>query len=68
MESTNLLIVSLEKKLKPRLAEVRKSGLKIDWDDALIRRLARRTDAEWERYKLEDVKTVRRRERDQNDS
>ena len=68
MESTNLLIVSLEKKLKPRLAEVQKSGVKIDWDDTLIRRLARRTNEEWERYKLEDVMAVRQREREQNNT
>ena len=68
MESINLLVVSLEKKLKPRLAEVQKSGVKIDWDETLIQRLARRTDAEWERCQLEDAWTVRRREREQNDT
>ena len=68
MKSINLLIVSLEKKLKPRLAEVQKSGVKIDWDETLIQRLARRNNADWERYKLEDVKTVRQREREQNDT
>ena len=68
MESINLLVVSLEKKLKPRLAEVQKSGVKIDWDETLIQRLARRSNADWERCKLEDAWTVRRREREQNDA
>ena len=68
MESTNLLRVSLEKKLKPRLAEVQKSGKKIVWNETLIQRLARRRNDEWKRYKLEDVKTVRQREREQNNT
>ena len=68
IESTNLLRVSLEKKLKPRLAEVQKSGKKFVWNETLIQRLARRTNKQWERYKLEDVKTVRQREREQNNT
>ena len=65
IESTNLLKVSLEHKLKPRLAEVQKLGIKVKWDKTLAQRLARRTKGLWERYKLEDVKTVRQREREQ---
>ena len=66
MESTSLLKVSLEKKLKPRLAEVQKLGMKVNWDETLIQRLARRSEERWERYKLEDVKVVRQREREKN--
>ena len=68
MESTNLLVESLEKKLKPRLAEVQKLGMKVNWDETLIQRLARRPKERWERYKLEDVMTVRQREREQNNT
>ena len=68
MESTNLLTVSLEKKLKPRLAEVQKLGGKVNWNETLMQRLARRSNADWDRYKLEDVMVVRQREREQNDS
>ena len=46
---------SLERKLEPRLEEVRKSGKKIMWDETLISRLAMRTDDQWKKYGLGDA-------------
>jgi len=59
VKSSNLLKQSLKKRLKPRLAEVQKSGVKIKWTETLIQRLATRTDDLWERYKLGDTKKGR---------
>jgi mTERF domain-containing protein len=56
VKSSNLLRQSLEKRLKPRLEEVEKSGAKVRWNETLIRRLAIRTNDQWERYKLGDAK------------
>jgi len=56
VKSSNLLRQSLEKRLKPRLEEIQKSGVKVRWTETLIQRLARRTDDQWERYKLGDAK------------
>ena len=51
-KSPNLLIISLEKCLKPRLAQVQSAGKKVVWTEQLIQRLARRTPEQWERYGL----------------
>ena len=56
IKSSNLLTKSLEKRLKPRLEEVEKCGVKVRWDETLIQRLARRTPDQWERYKLGEAK------------
>ena len=52
VKSSNLLNQSLEKRLKPRLEEVKNSGVKVRWNETLIQRLAIRTPDQWERYKL----------------
>ena len=52
IKSNNLLKVSLEKRLKPRLEEVEKSGVKVRWNETLIQRLARRRNETWEAYGL----------------
>jgi len=57
VKSSNLLMRSLEKRLKPRLEEVKKIGVKVRWNDTLLRRLAMRTDGQWEAYGLGDTKT-----------
>uniref|UniRef100_A0A7S0ACF9 Uncharacterized protein n=1 Tax=Minutocellus polymorphus TaxID=265543 RepID=A0A7S0ACF9_9STRA len=59
IESTNLLMRSLDKRLLPRLAEVEKSGLEIKWNKTLIQRLARRSNRLWDEYKLGDAKKGR---------
>ena len=41
--------------LKPRLEEIQKSGVKVRWTETLMRRLAIRTNNQWERYKLGDA-------------
>ena len=53
----------LEKRLKPRLKEVLKSGKKVKWDKTLVSRLATRTDKQWEEYGLGDAseKTIDKR-------
>ena len=60
IKSSNLLVQSLEKRLKPRLEEVEKSGEKVRWSETLIQRLARRTKGHWEKYKLGEAKWGRR--------
>ena len=62
INSSNLLNQSLEKRLKPRLEEVEKSGAKVRWNDTLIQRLARRTKGQWEKYKMGEAKRGRRKE------
>jgi mTERF domain-containing protein len=52
VKSSALLRESLKTRLKPRLKEVEKSGVKIRWNETLLQRLARRTNEQWERYKL----------------
>ena len=52
IKSYNLLMKSLNKRLKPRLEEVEKSGVKVRWNETLLRRMAVRTNDQWERYKL----------------
>ena len=47
---------SVENRLETRLEEVRKSGEKVKWDETTIKRLATRTDEQWERYGLGDAK------------
>ena len=58
-KSSNLLKISLEKRLKPRLSEVQKAGIKVVWTEQLIQRLARRTDDVWERHGLEEARRGR---------
>ena len=48
----NLLIVSLKKRLEPRVEEVERSGDKARWTTELLVRLARRSDEQWEAYGL----------------
>ena len=55
VKSSNLLTKSLEKRLKPRLEEVEKMGVKVRWSEILVRRLAIRTPDQWRRYKLGDA-------------
>mmetsp|Transcript_6951 Transcript_6951/g.19524 ORF Transcript_6951/g.19524 Transcript_6951/m.19524 type:complete len:197 (+) Transcript_6951:2-592(+) len=55
VKSSNLLKQSLKKRLKPRLEEIQKSGVKVRWTETLMRRLAIRTNNQWERYKLGDA-------------
>lgn len=43
---------SLDRRLKPRLEEVQKSGQKVKWDKTLVSRLATRTDKQWEEFGL----------------
>ena len=59
VKSSNLLRQSLKKRLKPRLEEVEKSGTKVRWNETLIKRLAERSNALWERHKLGEVKRGR---------
>jgi hypothetical protein len=47
-----LVNYSLKSRLKPRLEEVEKSGVKVRWNETLIKRLAIRTKRQWEKYKL----------------
>ena len=61
VKSSNLLLRSL-KKLKSRLEEVEKSGVKIRWDETRIQRLACRSDDLWERYKLGEARKPRKKE------
>ena len=56
IKSSSLLNQSLEKRLKPRLEEVKKSGVKVRWDEILIKRLATRTPDLWGRFKLGDAR------------
>lgn len=56
IKSPNLLTVSLKKRLRPRLAEVKKAGKKVVWTATLIQRLARRTDDQWERHGLGEAR------------
>ena len=42
--------------MKPRLEEVEKSGAKVRWNETLIKRLARRENDVWQRYKLGEAK------------
>ena len=51
-KSSNLLTISTEKRLKPRLSQIRNAGTKVVWTEKLIQRLARRSDVLWERYGL----------------
>jgi len=62
IKSNSLLIQSLKKRLKPRLEEVEKSGVKVRWNETLIQRLARRTKGQWDRYKMGEAKRGRRKE------
>ena len=62
IKSSNLLRQSLEKRLKPRLEEVEKSGVKVRWNETLIQRLAIRTKGQWDRYKMGEAKRGRRKE------
>lgn len=56
MESPNLIVTaSLDKRLQPRLAEVKKGGIKVKWDRTLIQRLARRYDDAWDKYGIGDA-------------
>ena len=57
VEKPYLLVnYSLESRLKPRLEEVEKSGAKVRWNETLIKRLARRENDVWQRYKLGEAK------------
>ena len=56
----NLLNISLEKCLRPRLAEVKKAGEKVVWTEQLIQRLARRTPGQWEKYGLGEAQRRRK--------
>ena len=61
-KSSNLLVTaSLEKRLKPRLSQIRNAGTKVVWTEQLIQRLARRSDDQWERYGLGEAPKGRRR-------
>ena len=62
IKSSNLLRQSLEIRLKPRLEEVEKRGVKVKWNETLIQRLARRTKGQWDRYKMGEAKRGRRKE------
>ena len=56
IESPNLIVTaSLENRLQPRLAEIERSGEKVQWDRTLIQRLARRTDDVWGKYGIGDA-------------
>ena len=56
IKSSSLLRQSLEKRLKPRLEEVKNSGVKVRWNETLIQRLAIRTPDQWEKYKLGEAR------------
>ena len=62
VKSSNLLKQSLKTRLKPRLEEVEKSGVKVRWNETLIQRLARRTPDQWGRYKLAEARPGPRKE------
>ena len=51
-----LLMQRLKTRLKPRLEEVKNSGVKVRWNKTLIQRLAQRKNDVWERYKLGEAK------------
>jgi hypothetical protein len=55
VKTYNLLKQSLKRRLNPRLAEVEKSGVKVRWNETLIKRLAIRSKEQWEKYKLDDA-------------
>ena len=55
IKSSNLLRQSVKIRLKHRLEEVEKSGVKVIWNETLLRRLAVRTPYQWEMYKLGDA-------------
>ena len=59
VERGYLLARSLEKRLKPRLEEVEKSGVKDRWNRTLINRLSERTNKQWEKYKLGEARKGR---------
>ena len=57
MESPYYVVnYSLERRLKPRLEEVLKSGQKVDWDRTLVSRLVTRTSKQWEEFGLGEMK------------
>ena len=60
IKSSNLLLVSLKNRLKPRLSEVQIAGKKVGWTEQLIQRLARRSDDLWEKYGLEEAQWKRK--------
>ena len=55
LEKPTLFIVSLKKRLKPRLTEIEARGDKIRWTKTLLIRLATRAPAQWEAYGLGDA-------------
>ena len=64
IKSSNLLTISAEKRLKPRLSEIQKAGTKVEWTEQLIQRLARRTPEQWEKYGLGEAQRRRKRPND----
>ena len=55
IENPNLLLQSLKKRLKPRLAEVEEQGGKVRWTKTFLFRMALRNPAQWEAYGLDDA-------------
>ena len=55
LRNPNLFSVSLKTRLKPRLEEVEERGDKVRWSKTLLIRMARRTDAQWDAYGLNEA-------------
>ena len=55
VESSNLLLGSMEKCIEPRLEEVDKAYEYVEWDGTLIQRLVRRSEKQWCAYMLDDA-------------
>lgn len=55
LNNPNLLLVSMKRRLAPRLADVAVQDGKIKWTRTLLSRLATRTDAQWIAYGLGDA-------------
>jgi hypothetical protein len=52
---SSLMRQGLKTRLNHRLEEVEKSGVKVRWNETLIKRLATRRDGLWEKYMLDEA-------------
>ena len=55
VESPNLLLGSMERRIKPRLEEVDRVYEYVEWTETLIQRLVRRSEKPWCDYMLDDA-------------
>ena len=56
LENPNLLTVSQKSRLQPRLAEVEEQDGAVRWTKTLLIRMATRTPAAWEAYRLNEAR------------